>query len=147
MQPSVEMFCIQKTPHCPVIEAHNFTKCVNVLRKPTAYIWFQLHRMLQEFKHKVTTHSPHAHHAQQALQMMTTNIQISAQQVMQPSVEIFCLKKTHHCTFCSKWCAFIWINHFIIMKYIWIWIQQDTTIWKRCVKRACEFLTLYWRGK
>ena len=59
IQPSVEMFCIQKTPHCPVtivlnswgislqlkhhmnihlIEAHNFTKCVNVLRKPTAYI-------------------------------------------------------------------------------------------------------------
>ena len=32
--------------------------------------------MLDEFKPKVTTHSSHAHHAQQALQMMTANIQI-----------------------------------------------------------------------
>ena len=66
MQPSVEMFCIQKTPHCPVtivlnswgqiaaeaphkhslrIEAHNCTKCVNVFSKPIAYIGFQLQRM------------------------------------------------------------------------------------------------------
>ena len=43
--------------------------------------------MLEEFKPKVTTHSPHAHHAQRALQMMTTNIQINAQRAMQPSVE------------------------------------------------------------
>ena len=41
--------------------------------------------MLEKFRPKVTTHSPHAHHAKQALQMMTTNIQISAQRAMQPS--------------------------------------------------------------
>jgi hypothetical protein len=58
--------------------------------------------MLEEFKPKVTTHSPDAHHAQRALQMMITNIQISAQRAMQPSVEIFCIKKTHHCIFFSK---------------------------------------------
>ena len=62
--------------HSLRIKANNFTKCVNVIWKPTAYIWFQLHRMLEEFKPKVTTHSPHANHAQRAFQMMTKNIQI-----------------------------------------------------------------------
>ena len=74
-QPSVEMFCLKKWHHCPVtivlnsgdqiaaeaphkhsfrIEAHNCTKCVNIFSKPIAYIGFQLHRMLEEFKFKVT---------------------------------------------------------------------------------------------
>ena len=37
--------------------------------------------MLEELKPEVQTHSPHGHHAQQA---------------MQPSVEIFCIQKTPH---------------------------------------------------
>ena len=48
----------------------------------TAFIGFQLRTMLEEVKPKVTTHSPHSHHAQQT---------------MQPSVEIFCIQKTPHC--------------------------------------------------
>ena len=55
-------------------EAHTCTKCVNVFSKPTAYIGFQLHKMLEEFKPKVTTHSPHAHRVQQALPVMSMNI-------------------------------------------------------------------------
>ena len=53
----------------------------------TAYIVFKLHSMLEKFKPKVPTQSPHGHHAQQA---------------MQPSVEMFSIQKPHHCTFCSK---------------------------------------------
>ena len=49
--------------------------------------------MLEEIKPKVITHPPHAHHAQRAFQMMTTNIEISAQWAMQPSVEIFVSKR------------------------------------------------------
>ena len=49
----------------------------------TAYIGFQLHSMLEEFNPKVPTHSPHGHHAQQA---------------MHPSVEIFRILKTPHCS-------------------------------------------------
>ena len=62
-----------ETPHKYSLrsEAHTCTKCVNVFSKPTAYIGFQLHKMLEEFKPKVTTHSQHAHHAQQALSVIT----------------------------------------------------------------------------
>ena len=42
----------------------------------TVFIGFQLHSVLEEFKQKVPSQSPHGHHAQQA---------------MQPSVEIFCI--------------------------------------------------------
>ena len=63
--------------HSLRIEAHNCTKCVNVFSKPIAYIGFQLHRMLEEFKFKVTSHSPYAHHAQQALPLITHYMNLS----------------------------------------------------------------------
>ena len=48
----------------------------------TAHIGFQVHSMLEEFKPKVTTHSPHGQYKQRAIQ---------------PSVEMFCIQKTPHC--------------------------------------------------
>ena len=80
------------------IKAHSCTKCVIAFSKPTyfsmsrqihktAYIGFQLQGMLEEFKPEISTHSPICHHGQRA---------------MQPSVKMFCVQKTHHCTFCSK---------------------------------------------